>query len=158
MRDPKRELTKRALQKHADIHYITHDRRMSVWIWHQVILVEVRGSWDPEVAKGHLDRLFDDFQYVRRHWIRAFSIIDLHRFEIQTVAFRVIVKNYWAKFFNRSDLVICFVENTVLRRAIRAAMLELITRSHNVHICTNYRKISALILPRIRLDELGVKR
>jgi hypothetical protein len=158
MRDPNRELTKRALQKHGDIHYITHDRRMSVWIWHQVIHVEVSGTWDAAIAKGHLDKLFDDFKLIRQQWTRAFAIIDLHRFEIQTVAFRAIVKDYWAKFFNRSDLVICFIENNVLRRAIRAAMLSLITRSHNVHICTNYREISRLVLPLIRMDEVEVRR
>ena len=87
-------ITLRALQKHARIHYITHDDRMSVWIWHQVIFIEVSGKWNPEVAKRHLDRLFDDFKYVRQHWTRAFSIIDLRRFEIQTAAFRAIVKNY----------------------------------------------------------------
>jgi len=158
MRDPKTELSKKALKKHSEYHYFTHDRRMSVWIWHQVILVEISGTWNPEVAKGHLDKLFGDFSYVRQYWNRAFAIIDLHRFEIQTVAFRGVVKNYWAKQFNRSDLVICFVENNVLRKAIRSAMLKLIPRSHNVHICTNYREISALILPLLRLGEVEVRR
>jgi len=147
MRDFSKELTKKAIKKKARIHYITHDRRMSVWIWHQVIFVEVSGKWNPEVAKRNLDRLFDDFKYVRQYWIKAFAIIYLHRFEIQTVAFRAIIKNYWAKFFNRSDLQICFIETNALRRAIRRAMLELITRSHNVHICRDYKEISRLLLP-----------
>jgi hypothetical protein len=158
MRDTNRELTKKALQKHADLHYITHDRRMSVWIWHQVILVEVSGTWDPTITKRHLDKLFSDFSYVRQHWNRVFAIVDLHRFEIQTVAFRGVVKNYWAKQFNRGDLMVCFVENNALRRAIRAAMLKLITRSHNVHICTDYREISRRFLPLIRVDEVEVRR
>jgi hypothetical protein len=156
MRDLNKELTKKALQKQSRIHYITHDRRLAVWIWHQVILVEVSGSWDPETAKRHLDRLFDDFKYIRQYWEKAFAIVDLHRFEIQTVAFRTIVKNYWAKFFNRSDLMICFIENNMLRRAIRAAMLQLITRSHNVHICTNYKEVSRLISTLESMDEVQV--
>jgi hypothetical protein len=158
MLDPSREITKKSLQKHADLHYVTYDRRMSVWIWHQVILIEVCGTWDPEVTRKHLDKLFGDFAYVRQHWNRAFGIIDLHRFEIQTVAFRGIVKNYWEKQFNRSDLMICFVENNVLRRVIRAVMLKLITRSHNVYICTNYREISRSLLPLIRMDEFAIRR
>jgi hypothetical protein len=157
MRDHSTELTKKALQKQARIHYITHDRRLAVWIWHQIILAEVSGKWDPEVTKRHLDRLFDDFKYIRQYWKRAFTIIDLHRFEIQTVAFRAIVKNYWAKFFNRSDLLICFIENNVLRRAIRAAMLQLITRSHNVHICTDYKEVSRLFLPLMGTHEMEVR-
>ena len=123
----------------------------------RVILVEVSGSWDPEVAKGYLDQLFDDFRYIRQYWKRAFAIVDLHRFEIQTVAFRTIVKNYWAKFFNRSDLMVCFIENNALRRALRTAMLKLITRSHNVHICTDYKEISHLLVPLITKDEVKIK-
>ena len=82
MREPSKEPTRRTLQKYADTHYITHDRRMSVWIWRQVILIEVLGDWNPAVMKGHLDRLFDDFQRIHQHWTRVFSIIDLHRFDI----------------------------------------------------------------------------
>jgi hypothetical protein len=149
MRDLSKGITKKALQKHARIHYITHDGRMSVWIWHQVIFVEVSGRWDPAVAKKHLNRLFEDLSYVLQHYTRAFSIIDLHHFEIQTVAFRGIVKDYWARFFNRSDLEIYFIENNSLRRVIRTAMLQLITRSHNVHICKDYKEISHLLLPQI---------
>ena len=155
MRDLSTEFTKKTIKKQARIHYITHDRSMAVWIWHLVIFVEVSGNWNPEVAERNLDRLFDDFKYVRRYWTKAFAVIDLHRFEIQTVAFRAIVKNYWAKFFNRSDLGICFIENNALRRAIRAAMLELITRSHNVYICKDYKEISRLLLPQLYSE--GVK-
>ena len=93
-----------------------------------------------------------------QYWNRVFAIIDLHRFEIQTVAFRGVVKNYWAKQFNRSDLMICFVENNVLRRAIRSVMLKLIPRSHNVHICVDYKEISCLVLPLIRIEEVKVRR
>ena len=158
MREPGRGLTKKTLKKEARTHYISHDRRLSVWVRHQVILVEVSGSWDPAVTRDHLDRLFDDFKYIRKHWNRVFAIIDLRRFEIQTAAFRVIVKNYWAQFFNRNDLVICFIENNALRRAIRAAMLQLITRSHNVYICRDYREVSRLLLPQIRGGEVEAGR
>jgi hypothetical protein len=135
--------------KRRDIHYFSHDRRMSVWIWHQIILIEVSGRWDPTIAEEHLDRLFDDFKHLRQQWNKIHSVIDLCNFEIQSVAFRIIVENYWAKFFNRSDLEIYFVENNALRRAIRAAILRLINRSHNVHLCKNYREISRLLLSRI---------
>ena len=147
MRDLNKELTKKAIKKQTRIHYITHDRRISVWIWNRVIFVEGSGKWNPKIAKRNLDRLFDDFQYVRQYWTKAFAIIDLHRFEIQTVAFRAIIKNYWAKFLDRSDLGICFIKNNPLRRAIRAAMAEPITRSHNVYICRDYKDISRLLLP-----------
>ena len=131
-------LTAHFIKENADFHYTSSDKRMSVWGWHQIILIEVSGIWTPDVTKYHLMELQRDFLNLKDKWKKVYAIIDLTRFAIQSEEFRHYVKTRWEKVFNRTDLVILFVEDNILRSTIRKSILQLIRKSKDIHISKDF--------------------
>jgi hypothetical protein len=134
-------LTTNFIKENADFHYTSSDNRLSVWAWHQMVLVEVSGIWTPDVTKYHLMELQRDFLNLKKKWEKIFAIIDLSQFGIQSEEFRHYVKTRWEKVFNRTDLVILFVEDNALRYTIRRSILQLIKKSKDIHVFRDFQKV-----------------
>jgi len=140
MSDPSKMLTKHFIKENADSHYVSRDKRMRVWAWHQVLLIEISGTWTSETTEAHLDELWRYFLNLRQSWSKVFAIIACARFSIQSEVFRTQKANRDNR-FKRKDLVICLIDNNGLRRAIRSAIPQLVVKYENIFVFKNYNEI-----------------
>ncbi len=151
-------LTKKFIKKNADYQYTTFDNRMRVWVWHQVIIIEVSGTWPPDVVLNHLRSLWGDFNNIRQSWGKAFAIVDCSRFTIQTEAFRYQLKTDWEMLFNRDDLLICLIENNALRRIIRQSIIKLVPGTKNVRMFKEFNQAFRFIQVHMTIEETDIRR
>jgi len=158
MTDLSKMLTRHFIKENADFHYLSQDKRMLVWAWHQVLLIEISGTWTPEITKTHLDELWRDFVNLRQHWSKVFAIIGCNRFMIQSEVFRSHLKIDWDHRFKREDLVICLIDNNALRRAIRSAVPQLVGNYKNIFVFKNYNEIFDQIWMQILTEEVDIHR
>lgn len=158
MNDPSKMLTRRFIKENADFHYLSQDKRMLVWAWHQVLLIEMSGTWTPEITVTHLDELWRDFVNLRQHWSKVFAIIGCNRFMIQSEVFRSHLKIDWDHRFKRKDLVICLIDNNALRRAIRSAMTQLVVNYENIFVFKDCNEIFEQIWMQLLTDDVDIHR
>jgi hypothetical protein len=141
MNDPSKMLTKHFIKENADSHYVSRDKRMRVWAWHQVLFIKISGTWTPETTEIHLNELWCDFTNLRQSWSKVFAIIGCTRFRIQSEIFRSNLKTDWDRRFKRKDLVVCLIDNNAMRRAIRSVMPQLIVNCDNIFVFKNCDEI-----------------
>jgi hypothetical protein len=150
-------LSKRLIKNQAKYQYTTFDNRMRVWIWNQIIMVEVSGDWTPEIVAHHLRLLWDDFIKARQKAQKVFLVVDCNQMKMQNEAFRHQLKTEWELLFNRSDVLVCLIEKNTVRRNIRQSIMKLLPGIKNIRTYRDHQQAFRLIRTYLMSKETEVK-
>ena len=150
-------LSRRLIKKQAEYQYTTFDKRMRVWIWNQIIMVEVFSDWTPQNVSHHLRLLWNDFRKARQEAHKVFLVVDCNRMKIQNEAFRYQLKTDWELLFNRNDVLMCLIEKNTVRRIIRQSIMKLLPGIKNIRTYKDHQQAFRLIRAYLMIEETEVK-
>ena len=131
------KLTNNFIKKNAEYSLESSSHHWIAWIWGNIVLLAVSGTWPTQQYPHYFSDFWDIFCERKRNWNQIYFIVDANDMPVQSEEFRHYVKTNWQHLVEREDFCLCIVESKAMKRAIWGSIHQLLGLQNRIKMFKN---------------------
>ena len=134
------KLTEDFIKKNAEYSLESSFHHWIAWIWGNIVLLAVSGTWSAQHYPYYFSDFWDIFCERKKYWDKVYFVVDANNMPIQSEEFRGYVKKNWSHLLEREDFCLCIVEFKTMKRAIWKSIYRLINAHSKIQLFRDHNE------------------
>jgi len=126
--------TNNFIKKNAEYSRESSSHHWIAWIWENIVLLAVSGTWPAQHYPYYFSDFWDIFCERKKSWEKVYFLFDTNKLPIQSEEFRGYVRENWAHLLDRKDFCLCIIESSSMKHAIWKSIYRLLNVESKIQL------------------------